>query len=405
MKKIVYWFACLMLLLIMPASVLAANTPIYVGNLTEDYDTYWQAVGVDYMADEILASLQLDGLNDTQKIRKVYDWVITNCRRDFTDSGKIYLNYGKMESEIAAYANNLRQKYQAGQAAVYNCGPHLVNGQEVWDTTVDNASYISEFGEYMALYREGNCAHFASLFAVMMNHLGYETHVIGGAYINNDGSKVEHKWNYSLINGQYYLFDVRMDNANYARTGRLNHSFFMISDEDAWAKKHEWNKEYTKAIRVAYNNGERAISFAGNGNEYYRGLVRGANNKRITDKSGLAVINIKDSVTYVPLRFVADFFEAGVDWQGQQIVLDYNGTKLTIDMANKTAAKNGTPINLDTPPYVDNGVTYVPLRFVAEGFGAEITYENGAVIIQNNQSQLGIRLKGMSNGNIIITLS
>jgi len=405
MKKLLCLFACLIMFIIMPVSALAANTPIYIGNLTEDFDTYWQAVGTDYMADEILASLQLDGLSDTQKIRKVYDWVIQNCSRDFSGSNKIYLNYGKMESEIAGYANKLRQAYQNGQAAVYNCGPLLVNGQQVWDTSVDNASYISEFGEYMALYREGNCAHFASLFAVMMNHLGYETHVIGGEFINSNGTKVEHKWNYALIDGKYYYFDTRMDNANYVRTGKLNHSYFMVSDENAWAKKHEWNKDYTKAIREAYNRGERAISFASDGKEYYRGLTRGSNSKRITDKSGLVVINIKDSVTYVPLRFIADFFDADINVQGQQVVLNYQGTNLTLDLSSKVATKNGTLLNMDTLPYVENGATYVPLRFVAEGFGAEITYENGVIIISNGDKDLGIRLNGISNGNIIMKLS
>lgn len=129
MKKLLCLFACLMMFMVIPVSALAANTPIYIGNLTENFDTYWQAVGTDYMADEILASLQLDGLSDTQKIRKVYDWVIQNCSRDYSGSNKIYLNYGKMESEIAGYANKLRQAYQNGQAAVYNCGPQLVNGR------------------------------------------------------------------------------------------------------------------------------------------------------------------------------------------------------------------------------------------------------------------------------------
>ena len=257
----------------------------------------------------------------------------------------------------------------------------------------------------MVLYREGNCAHFASLFAVMMNHLGYETHVIGGNFINNNGSKVEHKWNYALIDGKYYYFDTRMDNANYVRTGKLNHSYFMVSDEEAWAKKHEWNKDYTWAIRDAYNRGERAISFANDGGEYYRGLTRGGNNKRIMDKSGLVVISIKDSVTYVPLRFIADYFDAEISMQGQQVVLDYQGTNLTLDLSSKAATKNGTSLNMDTPPYVENGATYVPLRFVAEGFGAEITYENGAIIISNDKKKLGIRLNGISNGNIIMKLS
>lgn len=403
MKKLWSALAFLLLLAAVPGLALAADTPIYVGNLTENFDTNWQAVGTDYLADEILASLKLEGLSDTQKVRKVYDWVVQNCSRDFSGSNKLYINYGKLEAEIGGYANRLRQAYQSGQAAVYSSGPQLVNGQPVWDTSVDNAFYIEAFGEEMALYREGNCAHFASLFAIMMNHLGYETHVIGGAFINSNGSKVEHKWNYALIDGKFYYFDTRMDNAGYVRTGNVPHNYFMVADEEAWAKRHEWNRDYTKAIREAYNRGERAAVFASDaGGDAYFGGYSGS--RRITDSSGLVVISVKGGVTYVPLRFISDFFGAGIDWQGKQILLDYEGARLTLDLANKTATKGGASIKLDNPPYVDGGVTYVPLRFVAEGFGAQITYENGAVIISNGSESLGIRLNGVADGQILVEL-
>ena len=34
-------------------------------------------------------------------------------------------------------------------------------------------------------------------------------------FVNNDGSTYEHKWNYVLVDGQYYWLDVRMDHAGY----------------------------------------------------------------------------------------------------------------------------------------------------------------------------------------------
>lgn len=48
-------------------------------------------------------------------------------------------------------------------------------------------------------------------------------------FVNNDGSTYDHKWNYVLVDGQYYWLDVRMDHAGYARTGSISHSYFLKS--------------------------------------------------------------------------------------------------------------------------------------------------------------------------------
>lgn len=55
---------------------------------------------------------------------------------------------------------------------------------------------------------------------------------------------------------------------------------------------------------------------------------------------------------------------------------------------NETIAKvNDTKVELDTAPFAVNGMTYVPVRFVAENLGCQVSYANGVVTItQENRT-------------------
>lgn len=90
--------------------------------------------------------------------------------------------------------------------------------------------------------------------------------------------------------------------------------------------------------------------------------------------------------TMVPLRFIAEGFEAVVSFEPktQKIKISLRDIQITLQIDQPFALverKKGEEyesqlISLDTPPYIQNGRTMVPLRFIAEGFGA--TTEWGA---------------------------
>ncbi|NGZ74598.1 copper amine oxidase N-terminal domain-containing protein [Saccharibacillus alkalitolerans] len=78
--------------------------------------------------------------------------------------------------------------------------------------------------------------------------------------------------------------------------------------------------------------------------------------------------------TLVPLRPVAEFFEAEVAWSArtQDITIEHGETRILLKSGSNQAVINGKPIALDVPVTVAHGTTYVPLRFVAESLGAQI---------------------------------
>ncbi len=88
--------------------------------------------------------------------------------------------------------------------------------------------------------------------------------------------------------------------------------------------------------------------------------------------------------TMVPLRFIAETFGATVDWdpktEGIHIELKKSDGKLiVIDMqlGNKIAYVNGNPVVLDVAPFTvePQGRTVVPIRFIAETFGAQVDWD------------------------------
>lgn len=97
----------------------------------------------------------------------------------------------------------------------------------------------------------------------------------------------------------------------------------------------------------------------------------------------------KDGRILVPLRAIFEALDADVKWDGatQTITAVKDGKTLTLVM-NKAEAKvnDGTATNtikLDVPASMQQGRTYVPLRFIGEAFGNKVNFEkqaNGSLI-------------------------
>lgn len=89
---------------------------------------------------------------------------------------------------------------------------------------------------------------------------------------------------------------------------------------------------------------------------------------------------IENGTTLVPLRFVGERLYADVAWNGQkkQITIDDRANRRTIvlTIGSLTAMVDGKPMQLQVAPKIGpSGKTYVPIRFVAEALGAEVTWD------------------------------
>jgi N-acetylmuramoyl-L-alanine amidase len=98
----------------------------------------------------------------------------------------------------------------------------------------------------------------------------------------------------------------------------------------------------------------------------------------IDQKVGAPAENIGKTVM-VPIRIVSENLGYDVKWeQATQTVHVQRGNSSIEMTAGKDAATiNGNVVNLDAPPLIKQGTTLVPLRFVGEGMGLQVGWDNG----------------------------
>lgn len=171
-----------------------------------------------------------------------------------------------------------------------------------------------------------------------------------------------------------------MDHANYQRTGKIAHNYFMVEDTQQWAKKHGgWN---TEASNWLAKNGARVRDALVNPCiRVYVGKERVPFNVPPAVKGG---------VTMVPMRAIFEALQANVSYDAaaKQITATKGDTLVQLPLGVKTAVVNGQKVQLDSAAYAKDGNTLVPLRFVSEAMQAEVNWDsvNRAVRIVNPNS-------------------
>jgi hypothetical protein len=91
---------------------------------------------------------------------------------------------------------------------------------------------------------------------------------------------------------------------------------------------------------------------------------------------------IKDGRTFVPVRYVAEPFGAQVIWNGTERKVTLIHKKfIELWIGNPQATVDGTaiyidPTNTSVMPFIMEGRTLLPLRFVSEAFGATVNWDS-----------------------------
>lgn len=86
---------------------------------------------------------------------------------------------------------------------------------------------------------------------------------------------------------------------------------------------------------------------------------------------------VGEGVTLVPLRVITEAFGATVEWidETQTINLSYPDVEIVLQIGNPIAEVNQKAEALLSAPELTGGFTMVPLRFISETFGADVSYD------------------------------
>ncbi len=102
--------------------------------------------------------------------------------------------------------------------------------------------------------------------------------------------------------------------------------------------------------------------------------------------------------TMVPIRFVAESMGFFVDWDAEnRTVIIGENSEILLPIGSTTATVNGVEVELDSPAIIEDSRTLVPIRFVSENFGAEVSWdeeERVASIMYSEQLNKAIELYG-----------
>ena len=97
---------------------------------------------------------------------------------------------------------------------------------------------------------------------------------------------------------------------------------------------------------------------------------------------------IKNSRTYVPIRFIAEELGYDVKWDGanKKVIMKNGNTNVELTIGSNKMKVNGKVLTLDAPAEIKDDRTFVPLRAIAESFGEKVDYSKDykAVYIGDN---------------------
>lgn len=119
---------------------------------------------------------------------------------------------------------------------------------------------------------------------------------------------------------------------------------------------------------------------------------------------------IENGTTLVPLRAIFEALGATVEWNGdtQTVVSTLDDTTVSLTINAKTAYKNGNSFSLLAAPQIIDNRTLVPVRFIAESFGLDVSWEadTKTVLIESGKDWVTRKIDSLGyTSNTVITVA
>jgi len=96
---------------------------------------------------------------------------------------------------------------------------------------------------------------------------------------------------------------------------------------------------------------------------------------------------IKNDRTMLPVRFVSETLGANVSWdeKTRTVTIVHGGNIIKLQIGSEKVISNATEYTLEAPAEIDNGRTMVPVRFIVEMLGKTVQWseDNRMVIISD----------------------
>jgi exopolysaccharide biosynthesis protein len=86
---------------------------------------------------------------------------------------------------------------------------------------------------------------------------------------------------------------------------------------------------------------------------------------------------LKDGRVFLPIRYISEYFGAQVTWDDQTktVAIKQGSKTISLQIGNSVAQIDGKEVSLDVPAFINGARTYVPLRFIGEALGRYVDWD------------------------------
>ena len=118
-------------------------------------------------------------------------------------------------------------------------------------------------------------------------------------------------------------------------------------------------------------------------------LVNGVR-KRIDEENSQLTPFIKNGVTLVPVRFIAEKLGAAVEYAAADntVSIMHSDNEVKYKLNSNIAYINGEEKELEAEAFIEDGRTFVPLRSTAEAFGKKVFWDGKGLIILSDTENI-----------------
>ena len=154
----------------------------------------------------------------------------------------------------------------------------------------------------------------------------------------------------------------------------------------------------TSISQLAHNRLHQTVAL-------YIGSHRAIAGNKFTQIDPLSTLTkpiIQNARTLVPVRFIAENFGATVGWDDATLTvpITLGDTTVVLKIGSKTMMLNGKAVTLDVTPIIHNKRTFVPLRAITEAFGKHVFYDRELIVVSDQPVLDAVVDKGLVDETI-----
>ena len=188
---------------------------------------------IDYMAQQMVkaASVKLN-MSDAQKVKNIYHYMTRNFKhvrsQGEVEASRVFYDLDSLASQVSAYETSIYKYWKRGSI--------------LFDSTLADSTTA-----LCMQRRAGTCENTAAIFKLLLAHVGVQSGLCEGYYVNRNGKTSEHTWNWAIVDGEKYIYDLDIEIINY---GGGQGDYYWFGKSYSESKENHSYSSYEKEKKI-----------------------------------------------------------------------------------------------------------------------------------------------------------